>query len=88
MVSDTESSQGGSAYVCNRKKLLVLGGTYVLFNLTGPIVICISAHRSVALMPPIVRVFKSLYPGIILKIIEEGRTDLIDTVEHASSISK
>lgn len=49
---------------------------------TGTISIGISAHRSVALMPPIVAAFKKLYSGITLKIIERYRADLLDAAEH------
>jgi hypothetical protein len=33
----------------------------------------ISAHRSVALMPPVVAFSRSLYPGITLRIVEKRR---------------
>ena len=48
----------------------------------GTISIGVSAHRSVALMPPIVKAFKALYPGITLKIIERYRAELMDEAEH------
>ena len=49
---------------------------------TGSIVIGISAHRSVALMPPVVSAFKSLYPGVILRIVEKERTDLLEAAGY------
>jgi DNA-binding transcriptional LysR family regulator len=49
---------------------------------SGTISIGISAHRSVALMPPVVIAFKKLYPGITLRIIERYRADLLDAAEH------
>ena len=49
---------------------------------TGSIDIGISAHRSVALMPPIVYSFKSLYPGVTLRIVEQRRADLIEAAMH------
>ncbi len=49
---------------------------------SGTISIGISAHRSVALMPPIVKAFKSYYPGITLKIVEKGRNELVESAEH------
>ena len=49
---------------------------------SGSIVIGISAHRSVALMPPIVSAFKALYPGITLKIVERYRAELVESAEH------
>jgi len=49
---------------------------------TGTITIGIAAHRSVAFMPEIVRVFREKYPGIILKIIEKKRGEILDAAEH------
>ena len=48
----------------------------------GTIGVGISAHRSVALMPPVVKAFKCLYPGITLRIIEKKRHELIEAAEH------
>lgn len=49
---------------------------------SGTISIGISAHRSVALMPPVVKAFKELYPGITLQIVERKRHELIEAAEH------
>lgn len=49
---------------------------------TGTISVGISAHRSVALLPPIVAAFKSLYPGIIIRVVERYRADLLEAAEH------
>lgn len=49
---------------------------------SGTISIGISAHRSVALMPRIVKAFKASYPGITLQIIEKSRRELLDATTH------
>lgn len=49
---------------------------------TGTISIGISAHRSVALMPGIVRRFRELYPGMILHIEERKRFEILDAAGH------
>ena len=49
---------------------------------TGTIRIGMAAHRSAALMPSVVAAFKSLYPGITLRIIERYRADLMEEAEH------
>lgn len=51
---------------------------------SGTISIGISAHRSVALMPPVVAAFKKLYPGITLKIVEKRRANLLDAAEQGA----
>lgn len=49
---------------------------------TGTITVGLSAHRSVALMPRIVKEFKELYPGIVLHIEERKRSEILDAAEH------
>lgn len=49
---------------------------------TGTVSIGISAHRSVALMPPVAAAFKEIYPGIVLRILERPRNELLDAAEH------
>lgn len=49
---------------------------------SGKIVLGISAHRSVCLMPPIVREFRTLYPGIRIVLDERPRSVLLDAAEH------
>lgn len=49
---------------------------------TGTITIGLSAHRSVALMPRIVKQFNELYPGIVLHIEERKRYEILDAAEH------
>ena len=49
---------------------------------SGTIAVGVSAHRSVALMPPVVSSFKKLYPGITLQIVEKKRHELIESAEH------
>ena len=48
----------------------------------GTITVGLSAHRAVALMPPIVKAFNTLYPGITLRIIEKPRAALIEAAGH------
>jgi DNA-binding transcriptional LysR family regulator len=48
----------------------------------GTITVGLSAHRSVALMPRIVKQFKELYPGIVLHIEERKRYEILDAAEH------
>ena len=48
----------------------------------GTITVGLSAHRSVALMPRIVKQFKELYPGIVLHIEERKRYEILDSAEH------
>lgn len=49
---------------------------------SGSIAVGISAHRSVAFMPPVVSAFKKLYPGITLQIEEKKRHELIEAAKH------
>ncbi len=49
---------------------------------TGTISVGISAHRSVALTPQIVKKFKEIYPGIVLQIEERKRYEIMDAAEH------
>ena len=49
---------------------------------TGTISVGISAHRSVALMPGIVKKFKEAYPGIILHIEERKRNEILDAARR------
>lgn len=48
----------------------------------GTIRIGISAHRSVCLMPPVVKAFKAEYPGYQLILDERSRNVLIDAAVH------
>ena len=85
---DVRLTDAGRAYIDIGRKMLDLehqleGRFSDLASFkSGSIVIGISAHRSVALMPPIVSSFKSLYPGIILRIVEERRAALLEAAEH------
>ena len=49
---------------------------------SGTISIGIAAHRSVTLMPPVVKAFKKLYPGITLLIVERCRSELLEAAAH------
>ena len=49
---------------------------------SGTVSIGISAHRSVALMPRIVKQFKEMYPGIVLHIEERKRFEILEAAEH------
>jgi DNA-binding transcriptional LysR family regulator len=85
---DVRLTDAGRAYIDIGRKMLDLehqleGRFSDLSSFkSGTISIGISAHRSVALMPPIVAAFKSLYPGITLRIVERYRADLMDAAEH------
>ena len=85
---DVRLTNAGRAYIDIGRKMLDLehqleGRFADLASFkSGSIVIGISAHRSVALMPPIVSTFKSLYPGITLKIVERYRAELVEAAEH------
>ena len=85
---DVRLTDAGRAYIDIGRKMLdlehQLEGRFsdIASFKSGSIVIGISAHRSVALMPPIVSAFKSLYPGITLKIVERYRAELVEAAEH------
>ena len=85
---DVRLTDAGRAYIDIGRKMLDLehqleGRFSDLASFkSGSIVIGISAHRSVALMPPIVSAFKSLYPGITLRIVERYRAELLEAAEH------
>ncbi len=49
---------------------------------SGSVVLGISAHRSVCLMPAVVRRFRESYPGIRLVLDERPRDDLLEAAEH------
>lgn len=86
---DVRATDAGRAYIEIGQKMLDLEHQLEerLSDLaaykSGTITIGISAHRSVALMPLVVKMFKSRYPGITLKIIEKNRNELIESAEHA-----
>lgn len=81
-------TDAGRAYIDIGRKMLdlehQLEGRFseLIAYRTGTISIGISAHRSVALLPPIVATFKSLYPGITLRVVERYRADLLEAAEH------
>lgn len=85
---DVRLTDAGIAYIDVGRKMLdlehQLEGRFsdLAAYKSGTISIGISAHRSVALMPPIVASFKSLYPGITLRIVEKRRGELLDSAEH------
>lgn len=85
---DVRLTDAGRAYIQVGRKMLDLehqleGQFSDLSSFkTGTIVIGISAHRSVALMPPVVAAFKKVYPGIALRIVEKPRQDLLEAAEH------
>lgn len=49
---------------------------------SGTLTVGLSAHRSKALMPGIVKAFRECYPGVILKIDERKRAEIIEAAEH------
>lgn len=85
---DVRLTDAGRAYIDIGRKMLdlehQLEGKFsdIASFKSGSIVIGISAHRSVALMPPIVSSFKSLYSAITLKIVERYRAELIEAAGH------
>lgn len=85
---DVRLTDAGRAYIDIGRKMLdlehQLEGRFsdIASFKSGSIVIGISAHRSVALMPPIVSAFKKIYPGITLKIVERYRAELVEAAEH------
>jgi DNA-binding transcriptional LysR family regulator len=85
---DVRLTDAGRAYIDIGRKMLdlehQLEGRFSDLSAykTGTISIGISAHRSVALMPPIVKAFKDIYPGITLRIVERYRAELVEAAEH------
>lgn len=85
---DVRLTDAGRAYIDIGRKVLDLEHqleeqlTDLSAYKSGTITIGISAHRSVALMPPVVKAFKALYPGITLQIVEKKRHELIEAAEH------
>ena len=85
---DVRLTNAGRAYIDIGRKMLdlehQLEGRFsdLATYKTGTISIGISAHRSVALMPPIVKAFKEIYPGITLRIVERYRAELLEAAEH------
>lgn len=85
---DVRLTDAGRAYVEIGRKMLDLEHQLeeqlsdIAAYKSGTISIGISAHRSVALMPPVVKKFKQRYPGITLQIIEKRRHELIEAAEH------
>lgn len=49
---------------------------------TGTITVGIAAHRSISLMPEIVKSFKAQFPGIVVRVEERKRHEIIDAAEH------
>ena len=85
---DVSLTDAGRAYIEVGRKMLDLEhqleaqlSDIATFR-SGTIAIGISAHRSVALMPPVVSAFKKIYPGITLQIVEKKRHELIESAEH------
>ena len=51
-------------------------------NRSGSIVVGVSPHRCIHLMPEIVKRFRALYPGMYLLIEERAGSSLLDDAEH------
>ena len=87
-VGDVRLTDAGRAYIEVGRKMLDLEHQLEarLFDIatfrSGTIAVGISAHRSVALMPPVVSAFKKINPGITLRIVEKKRHELIEAAEH------
>lgn len=85
---DVRLTDAGRAYIEIGRKLLDLEHQLeerlsdIATYKTGTISIGIAAHRSVALMPMVVKRFKTIYPGITLQIIEKKRRELIEAAGH------
>ena len=85
---DVSLTDAGRAYIEVGRKMLDLEHQLeaqlsdIATYKTGTIAIGVSAHRSVALMPPVVSSFKKLYPGITLQIVEKRRHELIEAAKH------
>lgn len=85
---DVRLTDAGRAYIEVGRKMLDLEHQLeeqlsdIAAYKSGTISIGISAHRSVALMPSVVKEFKKLYPGITLQIVEKKRHELIESAEH------
>lgn len=88
MNGDVRLTDAGRAYIEIGRKMLDLEHQMeeklsdIASYRSGTISIGISAHRSVALMPSVVKKFKKLYPGITLQIVEKNRHELIEATEH------
>lgn len=88
MNGDVRLTDAGRAYIEIGRKMLDLEHQMeeklsdIASYRSGTISIGISAHRSVALMPSVVKKFKKLYPGITLQIVEKKRHELIEATEH------
>ena len=82
---DVRLTDAGRAYIEVGRKMLDLEHQLekqlsdIAAYKSGTISIGISAHRSVALMPSVVKEFKKLYPGITLQIVEKKRHELIES---------
>lgn len=85
---DVRLTDAGRAYIGIGRKMMDLDHQLdqkisdIASFKSGTISIGISAHRSVALMPEVVRNYKKRYPGIIPKIIERQHHELIEAAEH------
>ncbi len=85
---DVKLTDAGRAYIEIGRKMLDLEHQLeeqlsdIAAYKSGTITIGIAAHRSVALMPPVIKAFKVIYPGITLQIVEKKRHELIESAEH------
>ncbi len=81
-------TDAGRVYIDSGRKILdiehQMNGRFldISSDKIGTISIGLSAHRSVALMPEIVSDFRKKYPGIILKLDERPRREILDAAEH------
>ena len=85
---DVRLTDAGRAYIEIGRKMLDLEHQLeeklsdIASYKSGTVTVGISAHRSVALMPSVVKEFKKLYPGITLQIVEKKRHELIEAAGH------
>jgi len=81
-------TDGGRVYIEASRKILELERQMesqfqdITMSRSGTIKIGISAHRSVCLMPHIVRAFREAYPGYVVTLDERPRGRLMDAAEH------
>lgn len=81
-------TDGGRVYIEASRKILELERQMesqfqdITANRCGTIRVGIAAHRSVCLMPPIVRAFRKEFPGFVVTLDERPRGQLMDAAEH------
>ena len=81
-------TDAGHVYIESGRKILEMERQMenrfqdIQMNRAGSVRVGISAHRSVRLMPPVVKAFKEMYPGVIVVLEEKVRGALMEAAEH------